>query len=861
MRNYLVLITLIGGMFLFSCSGGDSVNVEDAENSKDISLFDTTSDLSHSDISDVKDVKDIVSDTGEDVGDAGYCSKVCPNNMHCENDNCVCNDGFGDCNGDMTDGCEVDLKNDIQHCGRCDMDCSGWMLHALFKCVDGDCEVDQCMDGFENCDGRSNNGCEIDLRRDPRNCGRCNRDCGPNSVCEKGVCGCETGFADCNNTISDGCEQNISSDDNNCGGCGKTCGNKGHCSNGNCICEYGSANCNNNWGDGCETNTKDDIYHCGDCNTDCTKLGNVGSSTCINGSCFITSCKSGYRNCNDDISDGCEVNINTDYKNCGSCGNSCGNNSVCNMGQCACKSDYFNCNTLWTDGCEIDSNSTKTCGADCNSLINCGDNTICKNHICECVSPFMDCQNGWSDGCETNTSNDRFNCGACNSTCVKINYSGICKNSKCAGRYSSSRSFGSTDMDEGNAIAIDPSGNIILAGSFSGVITIGNKSFTSNGERDIFIAKFDSMGSLIDAKAFGSTGFDRVQGMAVNQNGDIIITGYYSGVINFGGVALNNFGEKDIFLVKFNNNLDHIFSRGFGSTSNDEGIAVAVDNNLNIILTGSFSNTINLGGENLSSGGCTDVFLAKFDNSGNHLWSKSYGSSVATNGCDMPTSIVIDKEDNIYLTGSFGIRINFGLEDLITKGSSDIFIANIDKTGKTMRSISLGTTGFDLGFSIKLNSSNEIVLSAGIYGNLTLNGKEHISKGQMDILLVKYDSGLNIIDSQSFGSIYNDAATITLDSEDNIILTGSSSGIIKFGDEQLTNYGAEDIILVKLDKNFNHIFSYTFGSTGSDMGQAVVTDKSGNIYLTGSISGDVDFGGGNVSFYGIQDIFLSKFLP
>jgi hypothetical protein len=388
----------------------------------------------------------------------------------------------------------------------------------------------------------------------------------------------------------------------------------------------------------------------------------------------------------------------------------------------------------------------------------------------------------------------------------------------------------------------------------------------SVGSADIFIAKLDrNDNSVIIAKSFGSTGYDNIQGLAINQNGDIIITGFYEGDINFGGGIIKNNGDRDVFLVKLNKNLEHIWSKGFGSTGNQIGKSVAVDNNLNIYLLGDFENTINLGsGQVLTSYGETDIFLAKYDNSGNHMWSRAFGApEVANNGYDMATTLAIDNDGSLYITGGFGMHILFGTERLISKGNYDIFLVKIDKDGNTNKAISLGSTGFDVGLTVKVNSKKEVILSSTFSNLITTNNKTFNSKGSFDILLLKYDSDLQFIDGVSFGSDSEDVSIITLDKDDNIILAGYSKGVIQFGDEPLTNRGDRDIILVKLRPDFTHIFSYTFGSTGYDSGNGVTTDSSANIWLTGEISGAVDFGGGEVNYAPekLIDIFVAKFLP
>ncbi|MCX7959553.1 MAG: hypothetical protein N3B13_10955, partial [Deltaproteobacteria bacterium] len=131
----------------------------------------------------------------------------------------------------------------------------------------------------------------------------------------------------------------------------------------------------------------------------------------------------------------------------------------------------------------------------------------------------------------------------------------------------------------------------------------------------------------------------------VNQNGDIIITGYFEKDINFGGGALSSTGEKDIFLAKLNNNFDFIWAKGYGSTESDEGTALTVDKELNIILGGRFQNSMVIDGNTLVSKGGDDIFLAKFSNNGKLLWTKAFGAPPANNGIDLASSVITGQRE------------------------------------------------------------------------------------------------------------------------------------------------------------------------------------------------------------------------
>jgi hypothetical protein len=189
-------------------------------------------------------------DTDTDTQHCGVCDEVCDSGQICELGSCTtpCPDGQTPCGGFC-----VDTATDTQHCGRCDNPCS--FANASATCVAGMCTLDTCAAGFGDCNGEPSDGCETDLSRDLGECGSCDNPCIPppnaTSTCEDGECGfvCEAGFGDCDGDAVNGCETDLQTDPDYCGSCNVDCSagpnEVATCTGGECglECAEGFARC------------------------------------------------------------------------------------------------------------------------------------------------------------------------------------------------------------------------------------------------------------------------------------------------------------------------------------------------------------------------------------------------------------------------------------------------------------------------------------------------------------------------------------------------------------------------------------------------------------------------------------------
>ncbi|MCA9664935.1 MAG: SBBP repeat-containing protein [Myxococcales bacterium] len=296
-----------------------------------------------------------------------------------------------------------------------------------------------------------------------------------------------------------------------------------------------------------------------------------------------------------------------------------------------------------------------------------------------------------------------------------------------------SKSFGSTSSDYGYSVAVDPSGNVTITGTFYNTVNFGGTNLTSKGSADIFLASFSTTGTHRWSKSFGSTSSDYGYKLAADNSGNVYLTGYFYNSVDFGGGAIASKGSTDIFLASYDAGGQHRWSKGFGSTSSDYGYGVAVDNAGNVAITGSFYNTINFGGSTLTSKGSIDAFVASFTSAGTHRWSKSFGGTSSDYGYD----VAVDNSGTVYNIGYFYTSVDFGGGAVTSKGSYDIYITAHTSSGAYRWSRAYGSTSGDQGRAITVGPSGNIYAAGTFYSSVDFGGGPLTSAGSLDCVLMK----------------------------------------------------------------------------------------------------------------------------
>lgn len=418
-----------------------------------------------------------------------------------------------------------------------------------------------------------------------------------------------------------------------------------------------------------------------------------------------------------------------------------------------------------------------------------------------------------------------------------------------------SKPFGSTLFDSGQAVAVDAAGNVFISGFFNGTVDFGGGPLVSAGVADIFLAKYNARGEHQWSKRFGGTLDDRGTSIAIDASGNVALTGYFQGTINFGLGNLVSIGGFDVFLARFTTHGAHLTSARYGSTGPDAGLAIAADASGNVFLTGYSGGLANFGGASLVNGGGNDFFVAKYNGSGAHVWSMSFGSP----GNETGNAIAVDVLGTVLTTGVFSNTVDFGGGLLASAGGFDIFVAVYTTNGAHRWSQRFGSTGNETGTGIKADIARNVFVTGYFSDTVDFGGGNLTSAGDTDIFLAKYDPFGTHIWSERFGTAAQDVGSaLAMFPDGGVVMSGYVFAGTDFGGGTLPGGGGQDGYIAAYNGGGAHRWSRQIASEGGDGAYAIAVDGDSEVLATGVFGGYVDFGGGVVPS-SFLDVFLLKY--
>ncbi|TMB58175.1 MAG: PKD domain-containing protein, partial [Deltaproteobacteria bacterium] len=413
------------------------------------------------------------------------------------------------------------------------------------------------------------------------------------------------------------------------------------------------------------------------------------------------------------------------------------------------------------------------------------------------------------------------------------------------------RGFGGAASDVGYGVAVDASGNAVMTGRVESTVDFGGGVVCPPAA--VFVSKYSPTGATVWSKCLGGVlGGGTGRAVAVDGSGNVLVTGKFSGTVDFGTGALTSAGPSSIFVAKYSAAGAPVWSRAFGGGLNDVGNGVAVDSGGNVVIIGTASGTVSFGGGPITANGYT-VVVAKFSPAGAHLWSRGFGDSFSNSG----NGVAVDASGNAVMTGRVESTVDFGGGALIS-AAVDIFLAKLSPTGGHLWSRHFGSgLATHAGNGVACDGSGNVLVTGSFENSIDLGAGWTTSFAHKDVFVAKYSPAGAYLWSRLAGGLYDDAGRgIAVDRSGKVVVTGTFQAAVNFGTGSLISAGRTDIFVARYSPDGTPLVAQRFGSADFDAGNAVAVDGSGRPVVTGSYRLGGDFGGTALGGAGMDDIFL-----
>ncbi len=392
---------------------------------------------------------------------------------------------------------------------------------------------------------------------------------------------------------------------------------------------------------------------------------------------------------------------------------------------------------------------------------------------------------------------------------------------------------GGPSNDYGTRVAVDKEDNIYVLGEFSGNAAFDSIILHGQGLWNVFVAKYDPHGHVVwaamAASASGPQSDILANGLAVDAAGNLYITGWFMSAVTFGDSTYQSRGSTDIYLAKLNNAGHLVWMRqaggvGVGTFGQDIAAGLALDRQGSCYIVGSYNTDAKFGNISLSSPNVNEVFVAKYDSSGNAQWATSGGAYGASH---LGMGVAVDEAGNSFITGSFFNKLSLGADTLdAVDAEKKMFVAKLDPHGAFVWAKKVGTGGYyGTSEGIALDNKGNLYLAGYFRSSIQIGGNDFsYNYGyKYATLITKYDTagGFKWVRRTEGADHQALSKQLTVDDHGNVYVTGGLSNNTSFGPITIPTTTSQSMAFIaKLDSSGAVEFVKTIVPQGNANGRA-----------------------------------------
>ncbi len=418
--------------------------------------------------------------------------------------------------------------------------------------------------------------------------------------------------------------------------------------------------------------------------------------------------------------------------------------------------------------------------------------------------------------------------------------------------------LGGPGWDMPNGIAIDSKDNVYIAGGFTEALQGSKKAIKSEGNRDVYVARFNSKGKLQWLWQAGGEKLDKISAIKTAPDNDLYVTGLLEGEIKFGKQKLEGEGKK-LFVARINKRGKSDWVQTFPYSGSASAYLLETNNIGQLIVGGMFTDTLICEGKELLSKGHNDMFVARISREGLVEEIKTIGSK----GKEKLTALSTDSLGHIYLSGNYSRElVNNGISmKPMDKKSSNSFLMQMDSTLTTTWVKPFYSPSYAEITGLACDKLNQVLLSGNFNHTLQVDTLQYETQGLTDFFVARTDSMGNIQWLKSFGGKYSDLSnSLELNKLGGAMVSGSFNDSLKMDSLVVkTKHFRSDAFIAQLDTAGMVTWAGTLQGDSRNSASGVALDSKGNLYLVGSFNGSLSAGNEEIESMGGEDIFVAKY--